>query len=203
MTHAQDTRVDDAVLVARAKTGDGAAFEELFCRYRDRVFAVVLGYVRDRDEALDLTQDAFLKAYRKLVSFDGRCGFYTWVTQIAIHRAIDWCRKRKRRKTIRLGDYREDTDVRLQQPDGSVTPPGQALEASELREHFERALATLSDKHRTVFVLHTVEDMPYKDVAATLEVSIGTVMSRLHYARKKLQVELAELLELDADEEKR
>ncbi|GIW71210.1 MAG: RNA polymerase sigma factor [Planctomycetota bacterium] len=181
---------DAEALVEQARAGSTEAFEELFRRYRDKVFGVVFGYVRDREDALDITQDAFLKAYRHLDRFAGRSGFFTWVTQIAINRAIDVRRRRMRRKVIALPERAEpEHNPRLPRR-GEAPPVGERLEEQELRERYLRALDRLSEKHRTVFILHTVEGLAYKEIARVLGISIGTVMSRLHYARKNLQREL-------------
>jgi len=187
---------EDPRLVERTLAGESRAFEILFERYRERVYAVSFGYVRDKEEALDITQEAFVRAYEKLASFRGRSSFFTWVTQIAINRSIDMVRKRKRRRTIQLEDHHEG--ARRLAAAKPLPGPGQGVLDDELRERYEAALAELTEKHRTVFVLHTVKDMAYKEIAALLEISIGTVMSRLHYARKRLQSLLAGYLDSPA-----
>ncbi len=179
---------DEATLLARARAGDADAFEALFRRYRERVYRVVWGYVRNEEDALDVTQDAFLKAYRKLAAFEGKSSFFTWVTQIAINRAIDVSRKRKRRKDIPLEQSHDRGEAsRLPGRSPPSRPPSAGVEQEELERLFRRALESLSDKHRTVFLLHTQQGLAYKEIARTLDISIGTVMSRLHYARKRLQ----------------
>lgn len=178
-------REEDLRLIEATLAGDMAAFETLFTRCRDKVYAVVYGYVHDKDDALDITQDAFVKSYRKLDTFGGRSSFFTWVTQIAINLAIDHTRKRKRRRVIQLEEHMS-AERRLAAASEPPKPGAELLDA-ELKARYEAALAELSDKHRTVFVLHTVEGLAYKEIAEVLGISIGTVMSRLHYARKRLQ----------------
>jgi RNA polymerase sigma-70 factor (ECF subfamily) len=179
---------EDLALVERAREGDTDAFDELFRRYRDKVYGVVWGYVKNRDDALDVTQDAFLKAYRKLGSFRGRSKFFTWVTQIAINRAIDVRRKHMRRKDVQLGEHHDRDDARRRPGRSPASrPPEAGVQDEELKQKYQEAVDSLGEKHRTVFLLHTTEKLAYKEIAATLGISIGTVMSRLHYARKKLQ----------------
>jgi RNA polymerase sigma-70 factor (ECF subfamily) len=187
-----ESRSQDLGLIDRALAGDNAAFEALFEKYREKVYRVVYGYVHDKDDALDVTQEAFIKAFKNLPGFERESGFYTWLTRIAINLAIDFRRRRARKKVVALEDYMD--------PEGKVggstgePHPTRRLEERELRERYFQALEQLSEKHRTVFLLHTVEDMAYKDIASALDISIGTVMSRLHYARKRLQELLADYL---------
>ncbi len=187
------SREEDEALVSQALDGRTGAFETLFTKYREKVYRVVYGYVYDKDDALDIAQDAFIKAFKNLASFRGHSGFYTWLTQIAINLAIDFRRKRKRQKIVTLEDYMEDPREKI---GGATQPPepSEKLAEKELRERYFDALERLSEKHRTVFLLHTVEGMPYKEIADTLGISIGTVMSRLHYARKHLQELLGDVI---------
>ncbi len=185
-------RAQDLECVRRTLAGDNGAFAELFEHYRDRVYAVAYGYAREREAALDVVQDAFVKAYEKLSGFKGQSGFYTWVTQIAINLSIDRVRKKKRRKLIQLEEHHVP-----QKHLGAASPPdapSRRLLSTELRTHYERALAELSEKHQSVFVLHTVKGMAYKEIALALEISLGTVMSRLHYARKRMRSLMEEYL---------
>ena len=189
----RESRAEDQGLVERARKGDNAAFALLFEKYREKVFRVSFGYLHDKEEALDITQEAFIKAFKSLAGFEGKSGFYTWLTQIAINLAIDARRKRARRKVVALEDYMDPRE----KLGGSAPPqsPEARVAEKELRERYFEALEQISEKHRTVFLLHTVEGMAYKEIAEALEISIGTVMSRLHYARKHLQDLLGEYLQ--------
>jgi RNA polymerase sigma-70 factor, ECF subfamily len=187
-----EARAADAALIDRALAGDGAGFEQLFEKYREKVYRVVFGYLHDKEEALDVVQEAFIKAFRNLPSFERESGFYTWLTRIAINLAIDARRRRARKKVVPLDEHVDPTE---RPGGGGAEPdPAQGVTDKELKERYLRALDELSEKHRTVFLLHTVEGMAYKEIASALEISIGTVMSRLHYARKKLQELLADYL---------
>jgi RNA polymerase sigma-70 factor (ECF subfamily) len=188
----EQSRAEDLGLIERARRGDSSAFAALFEKYREKLYRVVYGYVHDKDDALDIAQEAFIKAFRNLEAFEGKSSFYTWLTQIGINLAIDARRRRSRRKIVPLEDFM-DPQEKL---GGSSPPqpPERHVAEMELRERYFEALEQLSEKHRTVFLLHTVEGMAYKEIAEALEISIGTVMSRLHYARKKLQDLLADYL---------
>lgn len=178
-------RAYDVDLVRRAKTGDRQAFEEIYERHRHKVLKVAYGMCRNQEDALDVVQDTFVKAHRSLTRFEGRASIGTWLCQIATHRAIDLARRRKVRKAESL----EERLVAGESREGGA--PARA-QAKELTEALATALGELSDKHRTVFVLYSQKGLSYKEIAQALEVSIGTVMSRLFYARKNLQQRLAE-----------
>jgi RNA polymerase sigma-70 factor (ECF subfamily) len=188
----KESRAEDSALVERARAGDKQCFAALFEKYREKVYRVVFGYLHEKEDALDITQEAFIKAFKNLEGFEGKSGFYTWLTQIAINLAIDARRKRARRKIVVLEDYMDPREKI-----GGTAPPQSPegrLAEREIRERYFEALEQISEKHRTVFLLHTVEGMAYKEIADTLDISIGTVMSRLHYARKHLQEILGDYL---------
>lgn len=180
-----EERARDKVLIDKACAGDSDAFQELFQHHRHKVYKVAYGLCRNQEDALDVVQDTFLKAHKALPRFEGRSSVGTWLCQIATHRAIDLGRRQK----VRRADTLEEGLVASQRAGSS---PREQAQASELKLALEAALGDLSEKHRAVFVLYTVQQLSYKEIAATLEVSIGTVMSRLFYARKNLQEALAE-----------
>lgn len=185
---------DDGPVVERAVKGDGSAFEELFTRHRQRVFAAAWRLLRDEDAALDVVQDAFLKAYEQLDKFRGDGRFYPWIRRIAINLSIDRLRHIKRGVEIGLDERRvgsgEETDEGpagvVFAKDGGASPLKRA-EMSEFSAAFGEAIQKLSEAHRTVFMLHAAEGLSYKEIADTLGLNMGTVMSRLFYARKHLQ----------------
>jgi RNA polymerase sigma-70 factor (ECF subfamily) len=178
-------RAYDVELVRKAKAGDRKAFEEIYERHRYKVLKVAYGMCRNQEDALDVVQDTFVKAHRSLTRFEGRAAIGTWLCQIATYRAIDLARRRKVRKAESL----EERLVPGHSPEGGA--PARA-QANELSEALAKALGELSDKHRAVFVLYSQQGLSYKEIAKALEVSIGTVMSRLFYARKNLQERLAQ-----------
>ncbi len=172
---------EDATLVAYAKSGDYPAFEELVKRYRNDVFGLAYHYLRDREEAWDISQEVFIKAHRAIPKFRGDASFKTWILRITANRCKDFFKKR-RLKTVSL-----DEPMHVQQYKASTASPDEALAASELGTSINQALDTLSDKHKLAFILRELEGQSYEHMATVMQCSLGTVMSRLHHARKKLQ----------------
>ncbi|HYG73539.1 MAG TPA: sigma-70 family RNA polymerase sigma factor [Planctomycetota bacterium] len=189
---------EDTALVEKAVAGDAEAFEKLFLKYRQRVFAVAWRLLRDEDSALDVVQDAFVRAYQQLENLRGEARFYPWVRRIAVNLSIDRLRHIRRGVEVSLDEHRVgEGDEARDEPaavvvtrSGSESPSHKA-EVSEFSEALSMALLKLSENHRTVFMLHAAEGMSYKEIAETLDCNIGTVMSRLFYARKRLQELLA------------
>jgi RNA polymerase sigma-70 factor (ECF subfamily) len=180
-------------LVRLAQEGGLGAFEELVARHRDKIYARAYSMMRNEDEALDLSQDAWVKGWRRLAQFQGDSSFVTWMTRIVINLCLDQLRKQKRQRTESIDAFEEDGGgIERQMP--IVTPnPTEGLERTELRQRIDRALAQLSHEHRTVLVLHEFEELEYKEIAKRMKCSIGTVMSRLFYARRRMASLLAGL----------
>ena len=170
----------DPDLLTRAVGGDRAAFDELMRRHEDRVLAICLRIMRDRENALDAVQETFLTVFRKAGQFRGDSLFSTWLYRVAVNTCYDQLRRMKRRPSDPLPEGYEPPDRRVDS----------ALSAVELRPDLTTALAALSEEFRTTLVLADVEGLPIGEVAAILQVAEGTVKSRLHRARK----ELAEIL---------
>jgi len=169
-------------------SGDPKGFEDLYRKYRERVHAVLCRTLGDRDDALEGTQEVFIRVYQALGRYDPRARFFTWVYRIAMNHAID---KIRRRKVRREQMYDETfTEARRDQPTQRFERAGVALEASEVRERVARAVATLGEKHRSVFVLFSYEGLGYAEIAETLGIPVGTVMSRLYHARRKVREHL-------------
>jgi len=181
----------DEQLVGAAKKGDMAAFEELVKRHRDKIYARAFSMMRNEDEAIDLSQEAWVKSWQRLKQFQGESSFGTWMTRIVINLCLDQLRRRKRQRTESIEEMSEESGgVERQMPVVTVNPT-ERLERDELRKKIDAALGQLSHEHRTALVLHEFEDMEYKEIARTMGCSIGTVMSRLFYARRKMAVLLA------------
>jgi len=185
------TTMDDGELVDAARTGQLGAFEELVARHRDKIFARALSLTRNEDEALELSQTAWVKAWQRLHQFQGEAGFATWMTRIVINLSLDHLRRQKRQRTDSLEALTEDNDGQEPALPVLTTSPTAGLEQQELRAVIDQALGQLSVEHRTVLVLHEFEDMNYKDIAQSTGCSLGTVMSRLFYARRKMAALLA------------
>ena len=183
-------------LVRRTLEGDDDAFAELFRRYRDKVYRISYRFTRDHDDAMDLTQTVFIKVHRSLDSYREESSFATWISRVATNCGIDLVRQRKREAKVKLDDAAELTDEALVDvgQGGPRLSPSAEVTNAELGEMIRAAVDDLSDKHRSVFVLHCVEGTPYKEIAEILGISIGTVMSRLFHARRYLRKSLAPYL---------
>jgi len=178
--------VPDDRLVRRAQRGDMAAFEELISRHRDKIYARAFSMMRNEDQAADLSQEAWVKGWQRLKQFQGDSSFVTWMTRIVINLCLDQLRKHKRQRAESIEHLDEELGgVERQMPTVTINPT-EGLERSELRARIDRALNQLSHEHRTVLILHEFEDLEYKEIAKRMECSIGTVMSRLFYARRKM-----------------
>ncbi|MCC6487819.1 MAG: sigma-70 family RNA polymerase sigma factor [Candidatus Hydrogenedentes bacterium] len=171
----------DSGLVSRAQSGDFRAFEELVRRYRNDVYALAYHFVRNREEAWDVSQEVFIKAHRSLGRFRGDSSFKTWVLRITANQCKDFLKKR-RLDTVSYNDALE-----AEHAASPILGPEHAVEAKELGEAITTALGQLPFKHRTAFVLREFEGLTYDEMARVMGCNLGTVMSRLHHARKKLQ----------------
>src|SRR5215831_15724858 len=193
MTDTDHSSADDQALVRAAQSGDMAAFEELVVRHRDKIYARAYSMMRNEEEAIDLSQEAWVKGWQRLHQFQGESSFGTWMTRIVINLCLDQLRKQKRQRTESIEEMTEESGgVERQMPVVTINPT-ERLERGELRARIDRALGQLSYEHRTVLVLHEFEEMEYKEIAKAMGCSIGTVMSRLFYARRKLAVLLGDL----------
>jgi RNA polymerase sigma-70 factor (ECF subfamily) len=182
----------EADLVRMAQKGDMVSFEELVARHRDKIYARAYSMMRNEEEALDLSQDAWVKGWQRLAQFQGDSSFITWMTRIVINLCLDQLRKQKRHRAESIEAMEEEGGVERQMPVINLNPTA-GLERLELRERIDRALAQLSYEHRTVLVLHEFEELEYKEIASRMKCSIGTVMSRLFYARRRMASLLAGL----------
>jgi RNA polymerase sigma-70 factor (ECF subfamily) len=185
------TTKPDADLVKLAQKGDMLAFEELVARHRDKIYARAFSMMRNEDEAVDLSQEAWVKAWQRLAQFQGESSFPTWITRIVINLCLDQLRKNKRVRAESIEAMNEESGGVERQMPVVTTNPTEGLERTELRQRIDKALALLSEEHRTVLILHEFEDLEYKEIARRMECSIGTVMSRLFYARRKMAALLA------------
>ncbi|HET7343925.1 MAG TPA: sigma-70 family RNA polymerase sigma factor, partial [Methylomirabilota bacterium] len=187
---------DDAALIERCRAGDLSAFEPLVEKYRQRVWRVAYNILRDREEAWDVAQEAFIRAYQALPAFRGQSAFYTWLYRIVMNVAADRGRSRGAQARA-FGSERvpeEDWERVLPDPAGGEDAPDTAAARTENRGKIMRALDTLSADHRTIIVLSDLEGLSYREIAETLDIPMGTVMSRLHNARKRLRDALGPLL---------
>src|SRR5271165_5227181 len=193
MAHQEQPGLADVDLVRLAQKGGMEAFEELVARHRDKIYARAYSMMRNEDEALDLSQEAWVKGWQRLAQFQGDSSFVTWMTRIVINLCLDQLRKQKRQRAESIEMLDEESGgVERLMPVNNPNPTA-GLERTELRKRIDRALAQLSAEHRTVLVLHEFEELEYKEIAKVMGCSIGTVMSRLFYARRKMAALLADV----------
>jgi RNA polymerase sigma-70 factor, ECF subfamily len=190
--------VDDQELVAAARKGDREAFRTLFERYHRRAYALAFGVLRHPDDALDVVQDAFIKAHKYLDRFEGNSSFYTWLYRIVMNLAIDHLRKHRRAKPVELDEQHLEEGAGGHEallPKILGSNPGRALLDKEIRARIDQALGELSDNHRSVLVMRELEGMSYEEMAQAMNCSKGTIMSRLFHARKNMQRRLVDLVD--------
>jgi RNA polymerase sigma-70 factor (ECF subfamily) len=193
MTPAQREAATAALLVARAKGGDGQAFDQLVRRYRRRIFALALHLSGSNSEADDITQDVFLRAYRALDGFEGRSEFFTWVYRMAVNRSLNARRDRMRRKEQPMTAPDGEVDPRIELA-VQVDAKGDPRRAAELRETYTRlirALDALPPEMRTTVVLVALQGMSHGEVAVVQKCSEGTIAWRMHEARRRLHDAMA------------
>jgi RNA polymerase sigma-70 factor, ECF subfamily len=183
----------DESLVRIAQKGDMWAFEELVARHRDKIYARAFSMMRNEDEAVDLSQEAWVKGWQRLKQFQGEASFVTWMTRIVINLCLDALRRQKRLRAESIEQLDDELGgVERHMPAVTVNPT-EGLERVELRQRIDQAMNQLSDAHRTVLILHEFEGLEYREVAKRMGCSIGTIMSRLFYARRRLASLLSEL----------
>jgi RNA polymerase sigma-70 factor (ECF subfamily) len=190
-----DERAEEAELVERSRRGDTHAFDALITTHRERVYMIAQHILRNSEEALDVTQETFLRAWKNLARFDGAATLASWLSRIATNASIDLVRRRNAHPQTEFDAAPMAIDAASRTTPSQPASPADSLDHAEIRERFQRALDTLSPEHRAVIVLKEIEDLSYQEIADSVGCSIGTVMSRLFYARKKLQNELRDLHE--------
>lgn len=194
----KSTGPGDAEIVARAQKGDHEAFRQLVERYQGRAFALALRVLKDEERARDAVQEGFLKAYTSLAKFEGRSSFYTWLYRLVMNLCLDMKRRDKADREVewdemRPGDPANAPGAEALAGQGPGNPgPGQALERSELRKRIAEAIEQLPTDARETLLLREVDGLSYAEIASALSIPKGTVMSRLHYARKRVQELLVE-----------
>lgn len=187
----------DLELVAKCQAGDTSAFNELVTRYRTRAFSMIYNMVRNEQDAWDLAQDGFLKAWRSIGRFRGQSSFYTWFYRILMNVAIDWMRRKRIEAESEFDDSQGLTNI---DPAATTAPklelqPIAKISDQEIRARIDAAVERLTPEHRVVIVLRELDGLEYQEIADVVGCSIGTVMSRLFYARKKLQSMLRDVYE--------
>lgn len=181
---------DDAELIEQFQRGDTAVFDTLFTRYQQRTYRLVQRFVSNHEDALDLTQDAFIRAYQGLADFKSQCQFYSWLYRITVNLCIDFLRKQARSEVML---YESDDSEELPManvPDLRSESPSKALENKELRAQLRKAIRRLPPKQRQIFILRHWDGLSLKDIAATVGRSDGTVKAHLFHAHRNLRKHL-------------
>ena len=182
----------DLAIVRRVQEGDVAAFDQLVLKYRGRVYGVVYNMTSNREDASDLTQDAFIKSFQSINRFQGQSAFFTWLYQIAVNSTLTHLRKNRLRTFFSFEKINEDDKVSAEVIAALTDNTGADQEtfARELQEKLNEAMQKLSIRHRTVITLFEIDGLGHQEIAEIMNCSVGTVRSRLHYAKQLLQAEL-------------
>ena len=190
------TDLQERDLIRKAKQGDMLAFEELILKHEKIVYNLALRMMNHSEDAMDISQEVFLKAYRSLSNFDERSAFSTWLYRITHNTCIDEIRKRKGKQTYSLEEDLESEDGSMQRQvadDGDT--PEESLMRKEQKSEILRALDTLSEEHKAAIILRDVKGMSYEEIAEILDLSLGTVKSRINRARNQLKTEILKIRE--------
>lgn len=189
--------LDDMELVRRTRAGELTAYDELVRRYQERIYATVYHMTGNHEDATDLAQEAFIKGYHALKSFKGGSSFYTWIYRIAVNKTINFLKQRKNKAQLSLNDLdlnaEHDPDLVALISDKT---PRREVNLAELQEKLNAAMQKLSESHRLVVTLHDVQGLSHEEIAKIMDCNIGTVRSRLFYARQQLQAYLADYLKV-------
>jgi RNA polymerase sigma factor (sigma-70 family) len=188
-------QAEERLLVARAKNDDLQAYDELVRRYQERIYATIYHMTASHEDANDLAQDSFIKAYRALKSFKGDSSFFTWVYRIAVNKTINFLKQRKKRTVLSLNDLdfnaEHDPDLVALISDKNLR---RDLGLIELQEKLNEAMLRLSEIHRLVVTLHDIQGLSHDEISKIMDCNTGTVRSRLFYARQQLQAYLSDFL---------
>jgi RNA polymerase sigma-70 factor, ECF subfamily len=185
----------DFAIVKQVQAGDVAAFDRLILKYRERLFGVVYNLTANREDAADLTQDAFIKAFQSITRFQGNCSFFTWLYRIAVNTTLSHLRKNRLRTFFSLEKIHEDgTNAQILDQLTDKKGADRDTYLHELQEKLNEAMLKLSIPHRTVITLFEIDGLSHSEIAEVMKCSEGTVRSRLHYAKQFLQGEMGKYL---------
>lgn len=189
-------RAIDWAVVQRVQAGNVGAFDQLVQRYREHIFSVVYNMTSNREDASDLTQETFIKAFQAIGRFRGKSAFFTWIYRIAINTTVTFLKKRNRRRFISYEKIDEEvSNNELVERLTASNRSEKGVLIGELQEKLNDALQKLSFKHRTVVILHEIEGLEHTEIAEITKASVGTVRSRLHYAKQQLQTYLQDYVD--------
>jgi RNA polymerase sigma-70 factor (ECF subfamily) len=197
VTSTVGVELDDKTLVVRCKGGDQDAYRQLVQRYQRKVYGVAFGMLHNAEDAMDVTQEAFIRVHRYIDRFKGTSSFFTWLYRITVNLCIDHLRKVNKAQTVDYDDAISHADEGSEQlrPWSADMSPGRAMDRKEMREMIEKALESLSPNHRAVILMREMEGLSYKEMASAMKCSKGTIMSRLFHARRRMQEALGAVME--------
>lgn len=178
----------DWAIVQKVQAGNVGAFDQLVQKYREHIFSVIYNMTSNREDASDLAQETFIKAFQAIARFKGKSSFFTWIYRIAINTTMTFLKKRSRRRFIsyeKIDEEVSNTEIFERLTAKNRSEKGALV--NELQEKLNDSLQKLSPKHRTVVILHEIEGLEHAQIAEITKVSVGTVRSRLHYAKQQLQ----------------
>jgi len=185
----------DIALVSKAQQGDLGAFDTLTLRHRERLMSVIYNMTSNREDAADLTQEAFVKAFRSIGRFKGKSSFFTWLYRIGVNVTLSYLQKNRARRFFSLENLSEEVNQETAfEILASRSKADRGTLLNELQEKLNEALQKLSNKHRTIVVLFEIEGLSHKQISEIMKCSEGTVRSRLHYAKQQLQGYLSDYL---------
>lgn len=195
-TQTLSERDSDWLVVQRVQAGDVAAFDELVIKYRERIYSVIYNLTSNKEDSSDLSQEAFIKAFQSIGRFQGKSSFFTWLYRIAVNTTLSHLKKNRHRRFLSYENITEETgSSEVFEALAAKTSTEKPTLIKELQHKLNEALQTLSVKHRTVLVLFEIDNLSHQEIAGIMNCSVGTVRSRLHYAKKQLQSELQDLLD--------
>ena len=182
---------EDLALVMRVQSGDMTAFDVLTRKYRERIFCIIYNITSNREDASDLTQDAFVRAFTSISRFKGKSSFFTWLYRIAVNTTLTHIKRSRMRRFFSFENINEEmAPAEIVETLAHKFAGDRSAQLSELQEKLNEALQKLSPKHRTVVILFEIEGLNHQEIAEVMHTSEGTVRSRLHYAKQQLQADL-------------
>ncbi|MGC9450554.1 MAG: sigma-70 family RNA polymerase sigma factor [Oceanipulchritudo sp.] len=186
----------DRILVERVQNGDVAAFDELVRKYRERLYGVIYNLTSNREDAADLTQEAFIKAFSSINRFKGKSAFFTWLYRIGVNTALSHLKRNRFRRFFSLEHIQDEgSHAQVLETLAAKHKSEKGALLNELQEKLNEAMQKLSPKHRTVVVLFEIEGLSHQEIADIVGCSVGTVRSRLHYAKQQLQADLKHFID--------
>ncbi|MEX0332101.1 MAG: sigma-70 family RNA polymerase sigma factor [Puniceicoccaceae bacterium] len=186
----------DAAVVQRVQNGDVAAFDILVRKYRERLYGIIYNLTSNREDAADLTQEAFIKAFSSINRFKGKSAFFTWLYRIGVNTALSHMKRNRFRRFFSLEHIQEEgSNAQILETLAAKHKSEKGALLSELQEKLNEAMQKLSPKHRTVVVLFEIEGLSHQEIADIVGCSVGTVRSRLHYAKQQLQADLKHFID--------